>query len=147
MDEIDRRLLNALQGGFPLCERPYAQAAGALGISEAQLIERLARMLQDGVLTRFGPMFNADRFGGGFELCAMRVPPAELERVAAQVNAHPEVAHNYEREHDWNMWFVLAAESPPQLDEVRERIARETGYAVLSLPKAREFVIGLRLEA
>lgn len=147
MDELERRILNALQGGFPLCERPYAEAAAALGVSEEQLIARLAHMLEEGVLTRFGPMYNADRFGGGFELCAMRVPQQDIERVAAQVNSHPEVAHNYEREHDWNMWFVLAAESPPQLAQARKRIERETGYAVLSLPKEREFRIGLRLEA
>ena len=147
MDELERAILNALQGGFPLCERPYAEAAAALGTSEAELIARLARLLEEGVLTRFGPMYNADRLGGGFELCAMRVPPGELERVAGQVNGHPEVAHNYEREHDWNMWFVLAAESPRQLEQARERIERETGYAVLALPKEREFRIGLRLEA
>jgi len=147
LDELDRSIVNALQGGFPLCEQPYAEAAAQLGTSEAELIARLARMLDEGVLTRFGPLYNAERFGGGFELCAMRVPPQELERVAQQVNAHPEVAHNYDREHEYNMWFVLAAESPRKLAQARERIERETGYPVLALPKEREFYVALRLEA
>ena len=98
-------------------------------------------------LTRFGPLYDAERLGGAFSLCAMRVPPEDFERVAALVNAHPEVAHNYEREHRLNLWFVLALASPSDKEEILKTIARETGYPVLDLPREEEYFIELRLSA
>ena len=95
MDDLDRRIVNALQGGFPLCERPFAEAAGKLGVTESDLLSRLKNLLANNILTRFGPLFDAERLGGAFSLCAMSVPGEDFERVAALVNAHPEVAHNY----------------------------------------------------
>jgi DNA-binding Lrp family transcriptional regulator len=147
MDESDRRILNALQGGFPLSERPFAQAAKDLGFAEDELIARIGAMLEAGGLTRFGPLYNADRMGGTFTLCAMRVPPEEFERVAAIVNARPEVAHNYEREHALNMWFVLAIAEPARVAAVVRDIERQSGCAVLQLPKLDEYFVELRLEA
>jgi DNA-binding Lrp family transcriptional regulator len=147
MDELDRRIVNALQGGFPLAPRPYAEAAAALGIGEGELLGRLERLLTDGTLTRFGPLFNADRLGGTFTLCAMSVPAADFERVAAIVNGFAEVAHNYEREHRLNMWFVLAGTDPGRVASAIERIEAATGCAVLDLPKQDEFFIGLELAA
>jgi len=147
MDELDRRIVNGLHGGFPLCERPYAQAAARLGLTEEILIERIRRLLETKTLTRFGPLFDAERLGGAFSLCAMSVPREDFERVASLVNAHPEVAHNYEREHRLNMWFVLAAASSVAIRHTIERIAQETGYPVLDLPREEEFFIELRLTA
>jgi DNA-binding Lrp family transcriptional regulator len=147
MDELDRRIVNALQGGFPLCSRPYAAAARALGLDEEQLMERLEKLLSKGTLTRFGPMYDAERLGGAFTLCAMRVPPADFERVAQLVNAHPEVAHNYERAHELNMWFVLAAAQRARLAEVIGMIEAETGLAVIDLPREKEYFVELKLGA
>lgn len=147
MDELDRYIINALQGGFPVCERPFDQAARALGISEDLLIERIGRMLQQGTLSRFGPMYHAERMGGALTLCAMQVPQADFERVAEQVNAFPEVAHNYGREHALNMWLVLATETPQRVAEVIAEIERLTGLTVYDMPKIEEFFVGLRLEA
>ena len=147
MDELDRRIVNALQGGFPLSERPYEEKARELGLSETELISRLENLLQNGTLSRFGPLFDAERLGGAFSLCAMSVPREAFERVAALVNAHPEVAHNYEREHRLNMWFVLAAVSPSQIEKTRQNIERETGYPVLDLPREQAFVLEMRLTA
>ena len=147
MDELDRRIVSELQGGFPLCERPYAEAAERLGTTEGELLLRLRNLLDDGTLTRFGPLYDAERLGGAFSLCAMRVPPEDFERVAALVNAHPEVAHNYEREHRLNLWFVLALASPSDKEEILKTIARETGYPVLDLPREEEYFIELRLSA
>lgn len=147
MDELDRRIVNGLQGGFPLVPRPFAAAAAALGTDEYTLIRRLERLLAEGVLTRFGPLYNADRFGGAFTLCAMSVPEAEFERVCAVVNAFPEVAHNYEREHRLNMWFVLATVDPGRIARILERIETGTGYAVLDLPKLDEYFVGLEFAA
>ena len=146
MDDIDRRIINRLQGGFPICEHPYREAARELGIGEEELIERLKRMLEDRRLSRFGPMYHAEKLGGGLSLCAMAVPEEKFDTVAEQVNAFPEVAHNYARDHQLNMWFVLATETPERIGEVLEEIERVTGYRVYNMPKLEEFYVGLRFE-
>jgi DNA-binding Lrp family transcriptional regulator len=92
-------------------------------------------------------MYHAERLGGALTLCAMPVPPADFERVAAQVNAFPEVAHNYAREHALNMWFVLATETPQRIAQVIAEIERLTDLPVYDMPKIEEFFVGLRLEA
>ncbi|MDH4189451.1 MAG: Lrp/AsnC family transcriptional regulator [Betaproteobacteria bacterium] len=147
MDDLDRRIINSLHGGFPVCERPYAAAAAGLGCDEATLIARLEALLADGTLTRFGPLFDAERMGGAFTLCAMSVPAADFERVAGLVNARREVAHNYERAHRYNMWFVLAVSAPAEIPVVLEAIEAVTGYPVLELPRLEEYFIELALGA
>ena len=147
MDDIERAIVNALQRGFPLSERPYRDAAAAFGIAEDELIARLGDLLEQRVLTRFGPLCQVERMGGAFTLAAMSVPEADFERVAAIVNALPEVAHNYERAHHFNMWFVLATEAPERIGAVIEAIERATGYPVLNLPKLDEYFVGLQLAA
>jgi DNA-binding Lrp family transcriptional regulator len=146
LDAIDRAILNRYQGGFPICERPYQVAAQELGISEEELIRRLQGMLAHKQLSRFGPMYHAERLGGGLSLCAMRIPADQFERVAEQVNAVPEVAHNYARDHAFNMWFVLATETPERIGTVLEEIEQRTGFRVYNMPKQREFFIGLKFE-
>ena len=108
MDTLDRAIINNLQGGFPVCDEPYREVASQLGTTEDELLRRIDAMLESGTLSRFGPMYHAERLGGGLTLAAMQIPPDDFERVAAIVNAFPEVAHNYAREHALNMWFVLA---------------------------------------
>ena len=147
MDEIDRRIVNVLQDGFPVCERPFAAAATGLGLTEAELIARVDRLLDDGTLTRFGPLFDVARMGGSFTLAAMAVPAEDFERVAALVNAQDEVAHNYARDHALNMWFVLAAASEAAVDAAIARIESAAGLPVLAFPKEREFFVDLRLPA
>ena len=147
MDEIDRRIVNALQGGFPICDEPYREVAERLGIAEAELILRLGRMLESKTLTRFGPMFQVERMGGAFVLAALAVPEADYERVAEQVNALSEVAHNYRREHALNMWFVLATETPEGIAAAIHRIERATGLQVYAFPKLKEYFVEMRLAA
>jgi DNA-binding Lrp family transcriptional regulator len=147
MDELDRMLVNRLQEGIDVVERPFAAIAAELGIPEAEVCGRLQRLVDEGLLTRFGPMIDAEAFGGAFTLAAMRVPAHDFERVAALVNAHPEVAHNYRREHRFNMWFVVAAERPEGIGRVLEEIEHETGYRPLDLPKRREYYLRLKLDA
>jgi DNA-binding Lrp family transcriptional regulator len=147
MDDLERRIVTALQRGIPVVPRPFAEAARELGIDEAALILKLQKLLEQGALTRFGPLYNADRLGGAFTLCAMSVPAHDFERVCGIVNAFREVAHNYEREHRLNMWFVLATADPAQIAEVRMRIETETGYPVIDLPKLDEYFVGLELAA
>lgn len=147
MDDLDRRILNGLQGGFPICERPYAAAAETLDIGETELIERLERLRDGGVVSRFGPLYNAERMGGAVTLAAMKVPPERLEMIAGTVNAFPEVAHNYERDHVFNLWFVVATDRPERVPEVLREIEACTGERVYDMPKLEEFYIGLRLQA
>ena len=142
---MDRAIINSLQDGFPVCERPFLQVAAALGVSEAELIARIEALLAAGTLSRFGPLFQIERMGGAFSLCAIQVPERDYDRVAAIVNSWPEVAHNYARDHVYNMWFVLATERPEQIEQVIERIEQATGHVVLNLPKQREYFVGLNL--
>lgn len=144
MDAIDRAIINALQDGFPICARPYAAAAARLGITEDDLLQRLAALHERKTITRFGPLFHAERLGGALSLVAMRVPAQDFERVAALVNAHAEVAHNYERAHEFNMWFVLATETERQLQDTLRAIEVETGYSVYNMPKLEEYYLNLR---
>jgi len=147
LDDTDRRIVNALQEGFPLSPRPYAIAAERLGLTEAKLISRLKRLLETGAITRFGPFLDAAAMGGAFCLCAMAVPTEHFEAVMTQVNARPEVAHNYERTHRLNMWFVLATETPEGIAEAACAIERKTGLKVHRFPKDREFFVGFRVAA
>ena len=146
-DDTDRRIINALQEGFPLSPRPFAEAAVQLGLTESDLIARLARLKQRGAITRFGPFYDAAAMGGAFCLCAMAVPEKDFDAVAGQVNARAEVAHNYQRAHRLNMWFVLATERPEDIETAADAIEVETGLSVLRFPKLEEFFIGFRVNA
>lgn len=154
LDAVDRAIVDRLQGGFPLCERPYAEAAEVLGIDEAELIARLQRLLDARILTRFGPMFQVERMGGAFVLAAQCVPESDWARVVAAVNALPEVAHNYRRESgfgaecpsSFNMWFVLATGTPGGIDAAIEKIEAATGLPVFAFPKIREYFVEMKLE-
>ncbi len=147
LDATDRAILNALQRGFPLSPRPFAEAGAQIGLGEEDLLARLARLKEIGAITRFGPFYDATAMGGAFCLCAMAVPGERFDAVADQVNAHPEVAHNYERSHKLNMWFVLATERPEAIAETAARIEAETGLTVHLFPKLVEFFIGFQVAA
>ncbi len=147
LDATDRAIVNRMQDDLPLSSNPYATIADELGISEGDLLARLSRMKDERVITRFGPFFDAAAMGGAFCLCAMAVPPEKFEDVLTKVNAHAEVAHNYERTHRLNMWFVLATETPEGIEAAADVIERETGIEVLCFPKLQEFFIGFRVAA
>lgn len=147
LDDIDRQLINHLQKGMPICARPYAEVADALALDESQVLDRIQRLLTGGMLSRFGPMFQIERAGGRFTLAAIAVPPGRFDEIAAIVNAFPEVAHNYERTHALNMWFVLATETPQQCTDAIARIEQATGLRVVDMPKQKEFRVQLYFEA
>jgi siroheme decarboxylase len=144
MDDIDRRLIDRLQDGFPLDDRPFQVVAAELGLDEDDVIHRVRRLRETGVLTRFGPLFHAERLGGALLLAAMKVPAEDFERVAMLVNELPEVAHNYARDHAFSMWFVLATETPEGIDAAIAEIERRTGLTVHPMPKLAEYFVGLR---
>ncbi|MEZ5797836.1 MAG: AsnC family transcriptional regulator [Paracoccaceae bacterium] len=147
LDATDRLLINRLQEGLPLQHAPFAPIAAETGLSEAEIAARVARMREIGAVTRFGPFLDAEAMGGAFCLCAMAVPAGRFDEVMTLVNAHPEVAHNYERQHRLNMWFVLACERAEGIAETAALIEGETGLTVLRFPKLKEFFIGFRVEA
>ncbi len=145
MDAEDRRIINDLQDGFPISERPFADAARKMDMNEGELIERIGRLCDDGTLNRFGPMYNAEKLGGAVTLAALKVPEDRFNEIADQVNAHPEVSQNYAREDDLNMWFVIATETPGQIAKVIAEIEYETKLEVFDMPKVQEFFVGLKL--
>jgi DNA-binding Lrp family transcriptional regulator len=145
MDNIDARLVNTLQTGLPVCARPFDAVAAALDVSVDEVLSRLQRLLDDKVLTRFGPMFNAEKLGGALSLCALQVPADRYDEIAELVNDFPEVAHNYERDHLLNMWFVVATEQPEQAAAVIREIEQMSGCQVYDMPKQEEYFIGLQL--
>jgi DNA-binding Lrp family transcriptional regulator len=147
LDQTDRHILNALQEGFPISPHPFAEAARPLGLSEDELITRIARLRDLGAITRFGPFLDAEAMGGAFCLCAMAVPEERFDAVVTFVNALPEVAHNYERAHRLNLWFVLACETAQGIARTAAQIEGETGIRVLRFPKEKEFFIGFRVAA
>jgi siroheme decarboxylase len=147
MDKIDKYIIDGLQGGFPISERPFAEVAKSLGIEESELIGRLKDLLEAGALSRFGPMYNADKLGGAYCLCAVSAPAEDKERIVAAINAHPEVAHNYERRHRLNIWFVLATETKQRISEVAKLIETEIGQQVFCFPKLDEYFVGFKVEA
>lgn len=143
LDEFDRRLLNRMQHGLPLVRHPWQALSVELEASEERIRQRLQELLDDGTLTRFGPMFDIEQLGGAFTLAAMRVPEEQFDTVTEQLNKIPAVAHNYQREHDYNMWFVLATATPEGITETIEYIEQLTGLTVLNLPKEKTYHVGL----
>jgi DNA-binding Lrp family transcriptional regulator len=145
MDELCRHFINRFQGGFPLLEQPFASIAAELDTDESNLISTIQSLLADGVLSRFGPLYDAVCMGGGLTLAALCVPEKDFDRVAEQVNSLPEIAHNYRREHALNMWFVIATERPEAVRQTIDKIESGTGLPVYNFPKLQEYYVGLWL--
>ncbi|MPZ23523.1 MAG: AsnC family transcriptional regulator [Dehalococcoidia bacterium] len=146
LDATDLRLLDATQGGFPLSRRPFAEVGGQLGLSEDEVLARLRRLVDEGGLSRFGPILRSENLGGDRTLAAMRVPRERFDEVAALVNAHDAVSHNYEREHEYNMWFVISSEDEHDIQRVISEIERQTELEVINLPSLDEFKVDLRFD-
>ncbi len=147
LDNLDRAILNRLQEDLPQVPDPFAKIAPELGCNPDEIVERLARLREANVVTRFGPFIDAAAMGGAFCLCAIAVPQDRFDDVAEIVNGFHQVAHNYEREHKLNMWFVLATVSLEEIDAVADRIEARTGLKVLRFPKLEEFFIGFKVAA
>ncbi len=141
-DALDRRLLDDFQRGFPLSARPFAVLADRLGVDEDTVIERLQRLQAKGAVSRIGAVV-APHSAGWSTLAALAVPDDRLEAVAEIVSDYPEVNHNYEREHRFNLWFVVTAEDAQSVRSVLADIARRTGLQPLDLPLLEPFHIDL----
>ncbi|MCP5305987.1 MAG: Lrp/AsnC family transcriptional regulator [Chromatiaceae bacterium] len=147
LTETERRLLDDYQRDFPLEPRPFARIAQALGVSEQQVLDALGHLQENAVVSRVGPVFRPNRVGVS-TLAALAVPRESLADVAAIVNAFAEVNHNYEREHDYNLWFVVTARDAAHLERVLQAIATATGLQPLNLPLLEDYFIdlGFRLQ-
>ena len=135
-------LANTWQRGFPLQPRPFREIAERTGLPESTVLSHFSRMEQQGVIDRIGPVFRPNTVGAS-SLAAMAVPPERLEAVAACVSAQPGVNHNYEREHRYNLWFVVTAATVPEVQRTLSCIEYATGVPVLRLPLLEEFHIDL----
>lgn len=142
LTHIERRLLNDWQHQFPLSSTPYADMARELGVSETEVLQTLARLHAQGSISRVGAVLRPNTVGVS-TLAAMAVPPAELVSIASLISAHPEVNHNYEREHSLNLWFVVTAPDSERLKKVLDEISSESGYAVLPFPLLEDYHIDL----
>ncbi len=142
LTESEYRLLNEVQRGFPLEPRPFARLGPRYGLDEAGVLGSIGRMRAGGAISRLGAVVAPNTLGAS-TLAAMTVPAARLKKIAALVSARPEVNHNYEREHAFNLWFVVTASDERAVSEVLIDVQRRTGLAVMDLPLAEEFHIDL----
>jgi DNA-binding Lrp family transcriptional regulator len=140
--QLEQRLLNEFQHGLPLTAEPFADIARQLGVYETTVLETLQRLQTEGVVSRVGAVFRPNRIGAS-TLAAIAVPETELEQVADIVSSFAEVNHNYEREHRFNLWFVVVAEDEQRLQRVLQEIENSCGYTVLDLPLLNEHFIDL----
>jgi DNA-binding Lrp family transcriptional regulator len=144
LDRLDRAVVNAFQGGFPVVKQPFEPAAAALRergveVSASELAARVRSLDEEGVLSRFGALVNAEAIGGTATLVATHAPADRFDEVVEAINARREVAHNYEREHPYlNVWFVLSV-AEESVEDVLAEIEAETGQPTYNLPKIREF--------
>jgi DNA-binding Lrp family transcriptional regulator len=139
---LEQRLLNDFQHDLPLSATPYADIAVQLGVSEHEVLNTVCKLQHDGVISRVGPVFTPNRIGVS-TLAAMSIPAQQLECVARIISAFPEINHNYERDHEFNLWFVVTASSEEHLEIVLHEIEQHAGYPLMSLPMLEDYFIDL----
>lgn len=142
MDEKDKAILREAQSRLPIAERPFLELGRTVGLSEDEVIERLAAMKRSGLVRRIGGNFNSASLGFSATLCGAKVAPEKLDAFVAAVNAHHGVTHNYLRSHEFNVWFTFIAEDMAQIDEHLARLAEQTGVdEICSMPALEMFKI------
>lgn len=142
VEQTDKQLLHLIQSNFPVVPRPFAEIGQQLGISEQEVLERIARLQQEGVIRRLGGLFDSRKVGYTGTLCALRVAETDIDRVAQIVNSYPGVTHNYLRNHRYNMWFTLLAPSEQRLNDILTEIKQKTGLTdILNLPALNVFKV------
>jgi DNA-binding Lrp family transcriptional regulator len=149
LDDLDRRLLNLMQGSFPIAERPYRHVAGQAGVPESEVMSRVQRLLEQRIIRQVTPIFDTRALGYSSMLVAAKVDPEHPHRAAQVINEHPGVSHNYLRNHEFNLWFTIATEPDSRLglEGTLEVLAREAGAeSVRQLPTLKLFKIRMDLE-
>ena len=147
LDDADRRIINRIQSDFPITSRPFEKIAQELGLTEADVLERVRNLKAAGIIRRIGGNFVPGRLGHVSTLCAARVPEEKIDQFAAAVNQYSGVTHNYLRENPYNVWFTFIAPSRQVIEERLADIARETGIEdILNLPATHVFKIKAQFE-
>jgi len=145
MDVINYKLLEIIQDGFPVSSEPYKDLATSLGVSEAEIIDRIRKLQKQGVIRRLGAIFDSRKLGYKSTLCAIKVPEEQIKPVAEIINSYPGVTHNYLREHEYNMWFTLIAPSNERIDQICNEIISKSGISdLMQLPAKRFFKIKVK---
>lgn len=140
--KLEQHLLNDFQRDLSLSATPYADMAQQLGVSEKEVLNSIKSLQERGVISRVGPVFKPNKIGVS-TLAAMSVPADKLECVARIVSAFPEVNHNYERDHEYNLWFVVTASNDEHLNNILDEIEQHTEQSVMSLPMLDDYFIDL----
>jgi len=142
MDDIDRKILNKVQSDFPITKRPFLDIAGQLNISESNVIDRIKRMKNSGIIRRIGANFHSSKLGFVSTLCAARVPENKLDMFAEKVNSFKGVTHNYIRANSYNVWFTFIAEDMDVIEGYLQSLSEATGIKdILNLPAQKLFKI------
>ncbi|MFQ5431171.1 MAG: AsnC family transcriptional regulator [Nitrospinota bacterium] len=138
MDQIDKDILNIIQTGFPIAARPYAVIGEKVGLSEDDTFDRIMRLKNENIIRRIGATFDSRKLHFTSTLCALKCPPEKLEDVAAIVSGFPQVTHNYQRNHAYNLWFTVIAESKEKLQAILDEISERGGVdKVRSMPASQ----------
>ena len=144
MDEIDKRILNLIQKDFPIKPEPFKELAENLKTSEAEVLSRVSKLKEEGIIRRIGASFDSNKLGYVSTLCAVKVPKNKMEQTVKVINGYLEVTHNYLREHEFNIWFTLIAESQAKIDTIIEEISEKTGgLEIINLPAINLFKINV----
>lgn len=147
IDSIDRKILNLIQTGMPLSPEPYRELGETAGISEEEVVARIKAMTERGVIRRLGAIFDSRKLGYRGVLCAMKVAGDRIDEVASVVNSYPGVTHNYLREHSYNMWFTVLAQSNEKLNDILSQIRERTGInEIITLPAENIFKIRVNFD-
>jgi DNA-binding Lrp family transcriptional regulator len=149
LDDLDRRLLNLMQGSFPIASRPYAHVAAEAGLTEAEVLARVQRLLDERIIRQVTPIFDTRALGYSSMLVAAKVDPENPWRAANVINAHPGVSHNYLRNHEFNIWFTIATEPGAALglEDTLQLLAKLAGAeSIRQLPTLKLFKIRMDLE-
>lgn len=142
LDDIDKAILNRIQSEFPITARPYRAIADEFGLAEEEVLQRLARLKEDGIIRRIGGNFVPDKLGFVSTLCAARVPEEQIAQFSKIVNGYAGVTHNYQRDNHFNIWFTFIAPSMEEIESNLKKISRETGITeILNLPATKVFKI------
>ena len=147
MDNVDKEILNRIQGEFPICEDPYGEIGAEVGITADDVLGRVKRLREEGIIRKVGPFFDAKRMGHKSTLCAVDVPEEKIEETAGIISGYVEVTHNYLRLGHPNIWFTLIARDEAEIERILAEISERAGVGpIRNLPARKMFKIKVDLK-